>query len=517
MARLSYGVDKVDVGITTNMPSRSVVWSSGRNISFRPGIVMKNFGKELLATISGIPIRAKFTYKAYDNVWRTIVCSDNKIYSYTNNFTVQQDITPSTPPTSTYLDTWCFGVIGGMLIISNGVNQIWKWDNFSSKIVPLSESFITCKALAVVNNRLLIGNIQEGAYSFPARIRWSDIISANKWDKNLKLDSGQVDIVSPDTSMDGIDVIQAITNIGSRALVFTERNIWYLSDTVHPVIFTPEPLGQNIGLPGKRAYVKTPLGIFFLGQEDFYRITQAIPEPIGFRIRNSCFPNINKSRINTAFAYYKYSTREVVFCVPTGNNVLPDTGFVYGVETDSWSIWDVDYLCYSQYFDSSNITYDTLQYGSYDSITDSRYDDIGNTGLLPSDAVGNADGQILRLDSGYNNNGQPINAYIESGDFLFKDYQGNDLVDINKIIYEVWPSLKPQEAMSSLMIQVGVRDNLHQDIAWSIPIAYNIGVSKNVNMRIQGKWIRVRYYTDTLNSPWILDGWKIKFDKGSSR
>lgn len=517
MSRLSYGVDKVDVGLVTNLPSRSVVWSGGRNISFRPGVVHKILGKELLTTITNIPIRAKYTFKAYDNVWRTIVCSDNKIYTYTNNFTIQQNITPTIPPTSTSVDTWCFGLIGGIPIISNGVNPTWKWDNFGGVITPISGIPQICKALAVVNNRLLVGNIQEGAYSFPARMRWTDIITVTKWEKNLKLDSGQVDFVSPNTSLDGIDVIQAIVNMGSRAIVFNERNIWYCADTVHPVIFTPEPLDQNIGLSAKKACVKTPTGIYFMGQEDFYRITQGMPEPIGFRIRNSCFSNINKSKIETSFAYYKYSTREVVFCVPTGTNEIPDTAFVYQLETDSWTMWDVDYLCHGIYFDSSNISYDALPYGSYDSITDSRYDNMGITGQLPSEVVGNTNGQILKQDSGYNNNDQPINAYIESGDFLGKDYNGNDLVDINKIIYEVWPFLKPQDSISALMVQIGVRDNLHQDIIWSNPVPYTIGVSRNVNVRAQGKWIRVRFYTDTLNSPFILDGWKLKFDKGNSR
>ena len=517
MPRLSYGIDKVDVGIVTNLPSRSVVWSAGRNVSFRPGIVMKIPGKELLTTITNTPIRAKFTFKAYDNVWRTIVCSDNTIYSYTNNFTIRQDITPTTPPSSTSTDTWCFGLIGGIPIISNGVNPTWKWDNFSSIVTPLSGTPLICQALHVINNRLILGDIQEGGYSFPARIRWSDVITVTNWAKNLSLVSGQKDLVSPHTSMDGIDRVKAITNFGNRMVLFSERNIWFGGVGGFPEIFLFESLDQNIGLAAKKAYVKTPAGIFFMGQEDFYRITQGMPEPIGFRIRNSCFPNINKPKIETAFAYYKYSTREVVFCVPTGTNETPDTAFVYGVETDSWAIWDVDYICHSLYFDSSNMQYDTLPYGSYDSITDSRYDDMGITGQLPTEAVGNVSGQILKQAAGYNNNGEPINAYIESGDFIGKDFNGNDLVDINKIIYELWPSLKPQESINALMVQVGVRDNLHQDIIWSNPVPYTIGVSRNVNVRTQGKWIRVRYYTDTMNSPWIIDGWKLKFDKGSSR
>lgn len=513
----SYGISKVDVGIITNMPSTDVVWCAGRNVAFKPGSVYKTFGKTLLTTIANNAIRAVFTFKAYDNVWRTIVCCDTKIYSYTNNFTVQLDITPASPPTSTSLDTWRFALIGGIPIISNGVDPLWKWDNFAGVATTISGAPSICKALCVVNNRVVVGNIQESGYSFPARIRWTDLIGISKWDKNLKLDSGQKDLVSPNTSLDGIDQIQAITHMNDTLVIFCERNIWYGAHADHPIIYSFSPLGQNIGLIANKVFVKTPFGIFFMGQEDFYVLSGTNPESIGFNIRNSCFPNLNKNFINTSFAYYKPSTKEVVFCVPTGSNETPDTAFVYQLETKAWSIWDVDYLCHTQYFDSSGTAWDSLPFGSWDSITDSRWDTVGSTGILPSEAVGDSLGNILKLDSGYNNNGNAINSTIETGDIFLRDKSGDTLDNINKIVYEILPVFKPQSTVNDVMIQIGVRQTLHQDITWSIPMPFTIGVSTLSTLRQMGKCIRLRFYTDTLNSSWILNSWKLTYDIGGSR
>ena len=519
--RQVFTAEKIDGGLITNIPSTQVVWSAGRNIAFRVGAAYKIFGKTLLITIpDSLPIRAIFVFRGYDNVWRNIVCCDTKIYSYTNDFTVMQDITPASPPSSTSLDTWTFNVIGGMPILSNGVNTPWKWSDFGSVLTPVSGIPALCKAVHVHNNRVVVGDIQEGAYAFPARIRWSDILDPSDWARDLKLSSGKKDCVNPNTSTEGIDRVQTITNLGSQLVVFSKKNIWFGETAAFPNIYNFTSLDQNIGLIARKGYVKTPNGCYFIGHDNFYKLGTGSDdflrqgkgaEPIGFPILNSCFPNLNKATIETAYAYYKPSTREVVFCVPTGTNTAPDTAFVYSEDVKAWSIQDIDYNAHSFSFDSSNMQWDTLPYGSWDSITDSSWDAMGRTGVLPYEVVGNSIGQIFKHDSGYNNNGIAIDAFLETGDFVFDNqYQ-------NKIIYEVWPVFKPQASINAVMIQVGTRESLHHDINWSLPSPFTIGVSKKVNVREQGKYIRIRFYSNVTDSPWILEGFGVKFDLGGSR
>lgn len=511
--RKTYSITKLDSGIVTNMPSSGVVISQGRNVSFRPGCVYKIPGKTLLTTTSPIAaVRAMFVFRGYDNVWRNIVCCDTKIYSYTNDFTSALDITPTAPPTSISTDTWVFGIIGGMPVISNGVNTPWKWDNFSGAMTILTNAPVTCGAIHIHENRMIVGNISENGYSFPARIRWSQKLSPTTWTRDLSLSSGKKDLVNPNTSLEGQDRVQAITDLGGRLIVFSLRNIWFGTPVEHPAMYTFTSLDKDIGLVAPKAFVKTPDGIYFMAQEEIYFMgNDGGLTPLAFPIRNSVFPNLYKLTISTAFAYYKMSTREVVFCYPTGANTTPDTAAIYQTETKSWSFWDVDYLSHSQYFESSSLTWETLPYGSWDAITDTRWDLMGTTGLLPYECVGNSAGQIFKQDSGNNNNGVAIDSYIETGDISL------DSQSINKIIYEVWLSLKPQISISAIMVQVGTRDNLHQDILWCNPVPYTIGVSRNACVRQQGKWIRIRFYSNVVDSPWVLESADIKYEFGGTR
>lgn len=505
-------------GIVSNLPSSQVSWSTGLNVRQRVGCIYKSPGRSTLATVTNSPaVRAMFTFKGYDNVWRTLVCCDTKIYSYTSNFGTAADITPSTPPSSGATDVWQFALIGGIPILSNGVNTPWKWDLSGNPMTVLAGAPQICKALHVHKNKLITGNIQEGAYSFPARLRWANTLQPDGgWVTDLKGLSGGKDLIPESTTMQGTDDIQAITSQGERLIVFCERNMWHGTPAAWPLDYSWQAMDTGLGLIAPRAYVKTPKGlVYFMGQEDFHVITDGIQD-IGFPIRNSVFPVLNKSKIKTAFCFYKNSTREVYFCCATGSSTIPDMAAIYNEETKSWTFEECDYLSHALQFDSTNYTWDSLDTLPWtywdDPASANRWENIGDTGIIPYDVVGTSAGKIEKTDTGFNKaDGNAINGYIETGDYVL------DNVTLNKIIHEVIPTLKPQDTMNAVMIQVGVRENLHKDIEWSNPQAFTVGVSRHINIRKMGKYCRIRFITDIEDSPWILEGFSMKFSYGGSR
>jgi hypothetical protein len=131
-------------------------------------------------------------------------------------------------------------------------------------------------------------------------------------------------------------------------------------------------------------------------------------------------------------------------------------------------------------------------------------------GVIPYGIVGDASGNILKVDTTHNNNGAAIYGYIETGD---KDY-GDYLRD--KHFEEVWPVLKPQNEDRPLMIQVGTRDSLHHDIKWSHPMPVNIGSDLKACFRDVGKYGRLRLFTELLDSPFVLEGYTTQYYLGGS-
>ena len=504
-------------GIRTNRPTDQVNWSTGRNVSLLPGGIVKDLGKELLAVV-GYPVKAIFTFKGHDGVVRTIVCTDTVIYSYTNDFGSVQDITPASYGGVEETGTrWQFEVIAGVVTISNGSYYgIWTWEDYNGVLIrrlydATDGEYGYINVLGKSMNRLLLGDYTVNGGAWAARVRWSDIGKPLSMGEGVTGTNGFKDLSDPMESEEASETVLHYSNIGRRTLVFTNQNIWFL-DPVNDVDDYTAHIGvPGIGLAGPDLVTKTEKKtVFLMGKEDFYKISGGNAIPIGFDIRNSCFPNLNKAALASGFAYYKPSTREVYFCVATASNTSPDTAFVYQTETEEWSIKDVDYTCFTHAYDNQAYTWDENPYGDWTDPSDSEYDDMTKNGVIPYGVVGSSTGYLYKTDTGNNNVSAAIYGYIETGDMVF----GNRLQDTH--VEEVWPILKPQTGQRPLLIQVGTRESLHHDIQWSEPEQVSIGSGDKADFRDVGKYVRFRFFTNSLDAPFFFEGFTVVYFLGGT-
>jgi hypothetical protein len=503
-------------GIRTNYPTELVDWSTGRNVRFFPGGVAKDLGKTLL--VAGVdPVREFFTFMGHDGVVRTVVCTDTTIKAYTNDFTTVEDITPTVAPAAANA-RWQFALVAGLLLITNGVDGLWSWSDYANPVqletmAGFGGDFGRIGVLGKSMNRLLLADFVENGGTWKARARWGNIAKPLTMGEGVTDTNGYKDLVDPMESEEASETILAYSSIGRRTLAFTNQNIWFLDPAEAPEDYTAVIGAGGYGLLAAGLVVKTDKrAILFAGKDDFYLFGGSeAPTPIGFDIRNSCFPNLNKAALASSFGYYKPATKEVYFCVPTGSNTSPDTAFVYQLETKAWSIKDVDYTCFGHAYDNTNFTWDDNPFGAWDSITDSRWDEMTKNGVIPYGIVGDASGNIYKVDVGYNNNGAPFRGVIETGDMVF----GSELHD--KHITALYPAIKPQTEERPLMIQVGVRESLHHDIQWSYPQAVGIGSGVKADFRARGKYIRFRFFTELKDSPFMMEGHTTKYFMGGSR
>lgn len=495
-------------GITTNLPTTDVIWCNGRNVRFKPGAVYKTFGKTLLTTVpNNVPIRAIFTFKGYDKVIRSVVCSDTQIYSYTNDFTAYQNITPPTRVYSGPTDVWQFAIIGGMPVLTNGVNGIWKWSDFSAALSTLDNAPYNAKCMATAMNRLLFGDVQTGGSTVTSRVLWSRPFDPTKTSIDRYGNGGQLDISIPNTGINAREWIKSFCVTKTTIFAFCDLNIWALDPIEQPYYFKPRLFQEGVGLLARRGFCKVGGvygGIFFIGHDDIYQIAGDSVIPIGFPIRNALFPNIKKDIADTSFVFYQPDTKDVFFCVPIGEANTPNTAFVYNIELKNWSICDVNYTCHAYSWKESITSWGAMS-GSWDSLADKQWDDMSSLGVIPYNVVGDVVGKIYKMDDGYNDNEQPIIARIETGDMVMDDEQ------LWKMITFVYPSLKPQSKASALLIQVGSRERLDHPIKWSKPFEYIQGVSDYAPIMSLGKYHRIAFYSQQKDDQWIMDGYKFKY------
>jgi len=476
----------VDKGIATEFPSTKVVWSTGNNVRITPGYVSKTLGKSLVATNSGsVPIRAMFTFVGTDGAVRTIMCCDTVVHAYDSTFGSYTDITPASPPTGGATDVWQFALVSGLPILSNGKDAIWKWTSYAGVLTALTGAPTYAKRISSCMNRMVVSNLQEGGYTYPGRVRWSEMGLPENWTIDTTNKAGRHDIMSYQGGVEAHANIKAQITRGHEVFFFTERGLWkadFAAATRNFIVVNP-----ITEILSPKALCKKEETIYFIGKNDLYWTGGGDPTAFGLPIRTELFDNLAASYLHTAFVFAPYLTDEVWFCVAQTGYTVPNKAFTYNTQTKSFSIQDVDFSCHAEALHTS----------------------------IPYDVVGNASGQILRLDSGFNNaDGTAINGMVETGDMTF------GVPDQMKRISEVIPELAVQDTVSELMIQVGVRNRLSDDIRWSDPVPFTIGVSEKCDFngfRKEGKYVRVRFYSDLVTSPWALSGYTIKYEEAGTR
>ncbi|NKE69903.1 hypothetical protein [Candidatus Manganitrophus noduliformans] len=496
-------VKRVDTGIVSNSSASKVVWSRGRNVRFRPGSVYKTPGKTLLTTVpAALSIRAMKTFKGHDGVVRTVVACDNKIFSYTGGFTEHVEITPTPAPTGTSY-VWHFELIGGMLIVSNGFSR-WKWPNYAAPLQAMTGAPEKFGMMTVSNNRLIVGNITDGGNAYPARVKWSQIGKPEIFTIDKTGKGGRHDLLDPNGKSDAIEIPKAATHRGKRTIIYTERNIWALDPVEFPLDYRPEIIVPGLGLLAPKALVSWKGIDYIMGPDDFYMMGSGAPVPFGFDIRPLCFNNLNKEVgvINTAFGFVLPETQEIGFAVPSKNATEPDTIYLYHLELKKWTPLSCNFLCVNDSRQDPN-------YGGAfggGGFGEGAFGGANDVNLLPYTVVGNIHGQILKFDEGFNDNGEPITGYIESGDME------GDSAFVSKVTHSVAVYLKEQSGTTEpLMIQIGVRDSLSKPLKWSIPKPFAAGIDEQADITARGKWMRIRFYSDQMDSPWELEGYELLY------
>lgn len=498
-------------GLLTNYPTNEVAWAAGRNIRFAPGSISKCGYKEFLVGLPlPLPILAVFAFRAWDGVVRHLVCCSSKVYCYTNDFATVLDITPAVMTEKT-AGVWQFTLVAGLPVLSNGTNGIWGWPNMNAILVPLSQTPVLARVVFTAMHRLCMASYQEGAFDLPDTVSWSRVGNPENRTLDLSARAGNQSLVDPAGRFAAKDRVLAAVPQGAATLLFTDNHVWTMGAVAHPHDFSFHVRFPEKVIAGPRLAVAVGDDVYFMASDDFYRIGQGI-HPLGFDIWNECFPNLNKTTLASGFAYYRSTTKEVVFCVPTASSTTPDTEFAYQTETKAWAIRSCDYTCYAKAFDESGYTWDSNPFGAYDSPSDSQWDSASRAGVIPYEVVGDAVGNLYKLDHGFNNGTSAVEGYIETGDM--------DLgyPHLNKFVHAVRPNFKQIAGEMAVMIQVGTRDSLSKDIAWTFPMQFTPGVDAQVTCRaVQGKFIRFRFFTDRKNSPWILNGFTSDVTLGGSR
>lgn len=317
-------------------------------------------------------------------------------------------------------------------IMTNGVDELWKWTGGSSDLAALITSFpsgvtsLTCRELIEFKDHLLLLDVSEDGGRYPQRVRWSDTGDPNDF---LNGNASYQDL-------SGADWIQtAVKFKGDYVVVFKERSIWVGYATGDSDIFQFDQRVTGTGCAAARTVESLGDELIFLGWDDVYVFNGIDYESIGSQIQNELFDTMDPGAIDKCFGVIIEEQKEYWLFTPSVSSDYCDQAWVFNYELNKWTKHDfatvdgtTNGISYYGYYEKqAGLTIGDLQ-GTIGEQT-WRFGDREVLEAAPTTLFTDTDGYVYEYDRLISNdNGTTVDAWFSTKDFMFTNLMERQII-----------------------------------------------------------------------------------------
>lgn len=281
---------------------------------------------------------------------------------------------------------------------------------------------------------------------------------------------------------DGNRIVGAIRSRG-QILIFTDTSLHSMQYVGPPFTFGFQQLGANCGLIGPHAAVDVNGIAIWMGQEDFF-IFDGTVKKLPCTVQDFVFKNINLVQGTKVHAGSNGLFNEVTWWYCTSDSVFINRFVTYNYIENTWHYGTMPRTSW-QDVSIYNLPIAT-QY-----ISDNTNTPPGNViyGLTAGRSL------VFTQEIGYNANGQPLEAFLQSGYFDIGD--GDQMMYMKRFI----PDFKDQ--VGDLICRINLKRYPQVDAEVSSLDPYTITpTTDKVDTRARGRQISLRIEGSELDSSW---------------
>ena len=243
---------------------------------------------------------------------------------------------------------------------------------------------IRARAIAVVKDFVVLGNIYDGDGTTPNRIHWSGINGPTSWETVGSAAAAAVQSDRQDLPVGG--EVMAITGAigGMDGVVFCRSAIYRLSYVGPPLVFTITEVERDRGPMARNSVVNVgPLG-FYLAEQGFMSFSGSGSRQIGDQKVDRYFlDDLDQNYIDRVYGAADPVSKMVYWAYPgTGNSSgQPNKIIVYNWAVDRWATADITQEYMFRNLSVSRTLEDLDDFGTMDSIDVSLDDESWIGGL----------------------------------------------------------------------------------------------------------------------------------------
>jgi len=301
---------------------------------------------------------------------------------------------------------WTFDTWGEDLLACDRGGRIYAWDETSgvdSRMFPISAAPSQNNAILVsypTRHLITLGTVEQGTSIYdPMLVRWASSENYNDWNVSATGTAGFQRLEKGNKLIGGEPSKNDI-------LIFSDNAAYSMRYLGYPDIFGFDLIGQGAGLVSPHAAVNVDGVVTWMSDSAFYRYDGSLRtltctmRDVIFNVDNP--ESLNQTQKDMVFAGLNQEFNEIIWLYPSQNSTECDRYVMYNYLEDSW-------------YDGS------LERSVWEGVN-----------IFTKPLAVNNEGILYAHEQGYDDDGAPMDSWIESG--MFDIDKGDEIMFIDKFI-----------------------------------------------------------------------------------
>ena len=339
------------LGVVTDIAPEELplgAWTYAQNMRFKGGRASAMRG---MAQVFASPAVAPYFLMPYQQAGFVYWVHAGLNAVYVDDGTTRTDIT-GTAPTGTADDRWTGGVLGGALVLNNGVDVPMFWGgNTALNLATLTGWDVNWRACFVRPWRtfLLAGDITKSGTRYPHMLKLSDSAVPGaiptSWDAtNPALDAVERDAAATE------DYLVDMLPLGDMAIIYKQRSMYYMRETFDARVVELQRLPGDFGMLTRGCGVVTPVGHVVLSSGDVVvhqgQGAQSIADDV---VRRTIFAGIDATNYRRCFVTANPARSEVWVCYPESGQTTCTRAAVWNWASGKWTFRSLPNLTHAAF------------------------------------------------------------------------------------------------------------------------------------------------------------------------
>jgi hypothetical protein len=305
-----------------------------------------------------------------------------------------------------------------------------------------------------------------GSDQDPLTIKWSDQGDYTDWTPSLTNQAGSYRIPT------GSKIVGALQG-PKNALIWTDLDVWSMQYIGFPLVFGFNKIGASCGLIGQHARATLGGIVYWMGKSNFFALTGNGAAPIPCPVWDQVYQDLDTDNMDKCVAAANTVFNEIWWFYPSASGGTGENDSYVKLNVAEGS-WDIGPMGRSAWIDQSVLG-----------------NPIGTTST----------GLVYRHEDGYDADGQPINAVMQTGYWAIN--AGSEMVFVDWFQPNMRYGLINGNQNANLMI------TFYSQMFSGGPVRtygpYNFDSTKTfINTRIRGQQMAMRIESNDVGSFWRL-------------